>query len=123
MTLRTRKAIQIQNLILQDMRQILLELECTASPFISNNETNEDKDGQIHIVVKKDDFEDYLVLWIKAYENNIIDIKNPVITVGFRSENNGVKDLLDISHIYNADDYYFWKCDVLKEKIKKSLKI
>jgi hypothetical protein len=120
MTLRTRKAIQIQNLILQDMHQIFLELDCPVRPFISNNETNEDRDGQIHIVVKKDDFEDYLVLWIKAYENNIIDIKNPLVSVGFREGNFEVKN---ISHIYNADDYYFWKYDVLKEKIKKVLGI
>ena len=77
MALKTRKAIQVQNAILQDLHQIFLELEEPVRPFVSNNETKEDRDGQTHIVVKKDEFEDYLVLLIKAYENNIIDIRNP----------------------------------------------
>jgi hypothetical protein len=118
MALKTRKAIQIQLAILQDLNQIFLELEKPVRPFVSNNETKEDRDGHAYIVVKKDDFEDYLVLLIKEYEHDIFNVKHPIVSVGFLFENFEVNEL---SHLHNADDYYFWKRDVLKEKIKKVL--
>jgi hypothetical protein len=112
MALKTRKAIQVQNVILQDLHQMFLELEIPVSrPFVSNNETDEDIDGQTYIVVKKDDFEDYLVLWLTEYA----DIKHPVVSIVFSLENDS------ISHIHNAEEYYFWKHGVLKEKINKIL--
>ena len=119
MALKTRKAIQVQNAILQDLHQIFLELEEPVRPFVSNNETKEDRDGHAYIVVKKDDFEDYLVLLIKEYEHDIFNVKHPIVSVGFQMENFEVNEL---SHLHNAEDYYFWKQDVLKERIKKVLK-
>lgn len=113
MALKTRKAIQVQNLLLQDLHQIFLELEIPVRPFVSNNETKEDLDGQTYIVIKKDDFEDYLVLILKEYDP--VEFKCvPIVSVG-------VHHIDLVRDIYNAEDYYDWKHGVLKETIKNVL--